>query len=408
MGAPKPLIVPWLRDQLDRGLLDGVAWTDATRTRFRVPWKHGLRQDAHDEDFRLFEAWAVASGAYRPNIDQRTPSIWKRNFRSALNRKGLRVVQDHSRDAQDPHKIYEFLGSEDNGTAVNSSANSSGPEELQDATGWSQDTIQEDILDEFLGNLALSPAPVPRETAPPADAHQVAQLFVETEFEVTVFYRGTQVAQERLRAPGGLQVVGRRDQNPGAVTELALPDPGVLSDRKVAGYVQRVRDSLVPGLHLWATPTELRARRRGHCHVYWGRGVLPQEDHPHGVVTKEDGGSCLYHINEFVQDMIPFLNGGGRSPQYTLWFCLGEVWPNRDLPWNKKLVMVKVVPLSLQLLHNIGRDAGASSLDDREVDLRISDSLGSLPLPDLITLLQDFCESMETESPADPRVPASQ
>ncbi|XP_038608660.1 LOW QUALITY PROTEIN: interferon regulatory factor 3 [Tachyglossus aculeatus] len=395
MGTPKPLIVPWLRDQLDRGLLDGVAWTDATRTRFRVPWKHGLRQDAQEQDFRLFEAWAVASGAYRPNIDPRAPSIWKRNFRSALNRKGLRVVQDHSRDSQDPHKIYEFLGSEDNGTAVDSSADGSGREESQDGTGWSQDTIQEDILDEVLGNLALSPTPVSQERAPPADPHQVAQLFAETEFEVTVFYRGTQVAQQRVPALGGLRVVGRQGQSPGPAVELVLPDPGVLSDRKVAGYVQRVRDSLVPGLHLWATQTELRAQRLGHCHVYWGRGVLPREDPPHGAVTKEDGGSCLYHINEFVQEMIPFLNGGSRSPQYVLWFCLGEVWPNKDVPWNKKLVMVKVVPLSLQLLHDIGRDGGASSLDDRDVDLRISDSV-----PDLITLLQDFCESMDTAPPA--------
>lgn len=40
-------------------------------------------------------------------------------------------------------------------------------------------------------------------------------------------------------------------------------------------------------------------------------------------------------------DLIAFLGGSRRSPHYTLWFCLGESWP-QDQPWTKRLVMVKV------------------------------------------------------------------
>ncbi|KAG6923971.1 interferon regulatory factor 3, partial [Chelydra serpentina] len=54
MGTPKPLIVPWLRRKLDAGCYPGVSWLDPGRTQFRVPWKHGLRQDASAEDFQLF------------------------------------------------------------------------------------------------------------------------------------------------------------------------------------------------------------------------------------------------------------------------------------------------------------------------------------------------------------------
>lgn len=40
-------------------------------------------------------------------------------------------------------------------------------------------------------------------------------------------------------------------------------------------------------------------------------------------------------------DLIAFMEGSGRSPRYTLWFCVGESWP-QDQPWVKRLVMVKV------------------------------------------------------------------
>lgn len=59
MGTQKPLIVPWLVSQLDLGQLKGVAWLDESRTKFRIPWKHGLRQDAQMADFGIFQVLRV-------------------------------------------------------------------------------------------------------------------------------------------------------------------------------------------------------------------------------------------------------------------------------------------------------------------------------------------------------------
>ncbi|MEE6517101.1 hypothetical protein FKM82_027109 [Ascaphus truei] len=111
MGSQKPLIVPWLISQIDSGTYPGLVWLDAERTQFRIPWKHGLRQDRSGEDVRIFEAWAIASGAYDPTVDEANPAIWKRNLRSALNRKkNIRVVQNRSSDSTNPHKVYEITG----------------------------------------------------------------------------------------------------------------------------------------------------------------------------------------------------------------------------------------------------------------------------------------------------------
>lgn len=58
MGTQKPRILPWLISQLNQGQLEGVAWLDEGHTRFRIPWKHGLRQDAQQEDFGIFQVRA--------------------------------------------------------------------------------------------------------------------------------------------------------------------------------------------------------------------------------------------------------------------------------------------------------------------------------------------------------------
>nr|XP_028694347.1 interferon regulatory factor 3 isoform X6 [Macaca mulatta] len=183
MGTPKPRILPWLVSQLDLGQLEGVAWVNESRTRFRIPWKHGLRQDAQEEDFRIFqvrettgdagnpelragqkgllagraetaEAWAEATGAYVPGRDKPDLPTWKRNFRSALNRKDVCLAEDRSKDPHDPHKIYEFVNS--------GVGDFSQPDYSPDTNGGgSTSDTQENILDELLGNMVLAPLPDP-------------------------------------------------------------------------------------------------------------------------------------------------------------------------------------------------------------------------------------------------------
>lgn len=72
MGTQKPRILPWLVSQLDQGQLEGVAWLDESRTRFRIPWKHGLRQDAQLEDFGIFQVRARRAG-WTPRGQRCTP-----------------------------------------------------------------------------------------------------------------------------------------------------------------------------------------------------------------------------------------------------------------------------------------------------------------------------------------------
>ncbi|KAM4015120.1 interferon regulatory factor 3-like isoform 2-T2 [Anomaloglossus baeobatrachus] len=109
MSSQKPRIIPWLYSQIDSKVYPGLEWMNQERTQFRVPWKHARRQDLALDDSKIFEAWAMASGCYDPSKDQPDLARWKRNFRSALLRKEeIRMIQNHSTDPENPHKIYEF------------------------------------------------------------------------------------------------------------------------------------------------------------------------------------------------------------------------------------------------------------------------------------------------------------
>ncbi|XP_072463389.1 interferon regulatory factor 3 isoform X3 [Notamacropus eugenii] len=348
----KPRILPWLREQLDSGHL-GATWVDEERTRFLIPWKHGLRQDLQQGDFRIFQAWAEASGSYRPGIDEPDPATWKRNFRAALDRKqNLRVISNRSRDAQYPHKIYEFLPVEGEACEAGATAESQHQEELiqeiLEALTLSTQQQQGQFQEAFSPSSVLEQ--LPQTPEPALSCNPLMPLFasgLQSEYEVTAFYRGRQVLQKCLCCLKGLRLVGPGPEDVAWTeldgTPLALPEPSsTLTDQRAAHYISRVLGSLGAGLALWTSQNELRAQRLGHCRAHWALGEQMSPGATGTEVTKERDGQQVCYIPQFVNDLISFLEGSHRSPQYTLWFCLGESWPTESQLWTKKLVMVKV------------------------------------------------------------------
>ncbi|XP_012609834.2 interferon regulatory factor 3 isoform X3 [Microcebus murinus] len=292
--------------------------------------------------------------------------------------------------------------------------------------GGSTSDTQEDMLEELLDNMVLapapngqtpslavapephpqlllspsldSPAPCPNLELPENPLRLLLVPEEEWEFEVTAFYRGRQVFQQTISCPGGLRLVGSEVADsmlPGQ--PITLPDPGLfLTDRGVTGYVRRVLSCLGGGLALRRAGQWLWAQRLGHCHTYWAMGeeLLPSSGHgADGEVPKDKEGS-VFNLGPFVADLITFIEGGSRSPRYTLWFCIGEPWP-QDQPWTKRLVMVKVVPTCLRALLDMARSGGASSLENT-VDLHISNSHPlSLTCDQYKAYLQDLVEDMD-------------
>ncbi|XP_061519988.1 interferon regulatory factor 3 [Phycodurus eques] len=105
MAHSKPLIIQWLRAQIDSGTYPGVHWTNKQETEFCIPWKHALRQDSSDTDILIFKAWAKVSGNGRIHGE---PSVWKRNFRCALRAKKFKMIADNKNDTANPHKVFRW------------------------------------------------------------------------------------------------------------------------------------------------------------------------------------------------------------------------------------------------------------------------------------------------------------
>ncbi|CAI5790063.1 interferon regulatory factor 3 [Podarcis lilfordi] len=438
MGTQRPLIVPWLIEQLDARRYPGLSWLNPERTLFRVPWKHGSRQNICDEDFQLFEDWAIARGRHRPGIDQRMPSEWKRNFRSALNRKeGIRMFQDNSTDSEDPHKVFEILHAPNLNDSAQGAAVGDVSPTLSGSTGLyggSSSSSQGDTLESMLSSLEYcSPAEaVPslcsmyqmgcREEScesaagaenlacigglPPFSLDMNLPVIAEpqldqilgadtfgSDFEVRVYYRGRLVLADVFKNMRGLCFVPPGSQ--GCYRDLAdvvLPDPVCLNDSLQVTYTQRLLRGVAPGVVLRIEGMTLCGMRQGHCHVSWSHSEMPEDETTHGVLPKEQLGP-IYSVQQFVQDLVGYMEGKQGSPKYTLWLCFGEDWPDTRRPWKKKLLMVEVILKTLEGLYELSQSSGASSLKGAEPDLRISDSLqGSF-----LNQLREWREKMEVQ-----------
>ncbi|XP_049599333.1 interferon regulatory factor 1 isoform X2 [Syngnathus scovelli] len=75
---------PWLEKMIESGSIEGLAWIDAEKTMFSIPWKHAAHRGWDKaKDASLFKMWAIHTGKY--NEGGSDAKTWKANFRCAMN-----------------------------------------------------------------------------------------------------------------------------------------------------------------------------------------------------------------------------------------------------------------------------------------------------------------------------------
>uniref|UniRef100_A0A8C5QHN3 IRF tryptophan pentad repeat domain-containing protein n=1 Tax=Leptobrachium leishanense TaxID=445787 RepID=A0A8C5QHN3_9ANUR len=431
MAFQRPRIIPWLIEQIDSETYLGLNWLNAEKTQFCVPWKHLLRQDRTEDDFQIFQAWAITSGIYDPNRDGPDPVRWKRNFRSALiQNDGITMIQDSSSNTANPHKIYELSNraalkspEENNINDVDphfQQLNLGGPPgnalipdeipENQDLYQGASALAQEQENTDQGGTVEFIPSPFgPYTAAVPANQEEgqgnVEQniLFgmlkhnkLDTQFDVQVYYRGSMIKNVVVRNPRGFCITSRQEPNPANYLEdVCLPIPFHVSDPGVASQITSILENLKDGLVVEQRDGAICGKRQGKCRSYWSMTEFPTEFEP-----KEIGNTdytILYTKDQFLTELIQFMDGRRReSPKYTIWICLGQAWPHKN-PWKKKFIMVKVTAVVMKMLHELSNCGGATSLGSDELSLEISRSLSISSPDDLLSVLKGMEEHMDLE-----------
>ncbi|XP_008312881.1 interferon regulatory factor 3 [Cynoglossus semilaevis] len=416
MSPSKQLLVPWLMTQINSGKYPGVQWTNVEKKEFCIPWKHALRQDSSDTDFLIFKAWAEVSGNGRAQGD---PSVWKRNFRSALRAKGFKMVEDNKNETAHPHKVYRW------------------PDESA-----SRDSSQ-DILQQSLQGLSLSPEADPTNTAfqtvpeqkqlhcqpviggdallgqqqylatleGAADVNafpeqleyplkgaeggacdeQLAEQFLQimnqtnngdrftTHFKISVYYRGVKVLEQAVENEAGFRLVYSPDLTGTALdyesglTMVYLPNPSNVVDQTQAKLTQCILDKLGCGLEIGVSGYVVYGHRQGEVKAFWSFSRFDQMKQPQEILKLQP--QPLYLLKDFIQGILGFINGSS-CPPCSLFLCLGEKWPDPDFrPWEKKLITIEVLLTSIEILKNMAMENGASSLQSLDLQMSLEEMM---------------------------------
>ncbi|XP_036619982.1 interferon regulatory factor 7 isoform X3 [Trichosurus vulpecula] len=364
-GSQRVLFGEWLLREVSSGRYQGLGWLDATRTRFRVPWKHLSRKDTSEEDASIFKAWAIARGRWQPDPEGSSPqppeaserTHWKTNFRCALKSTQLfTLVDDRSSDEQDPHKVFRL----------------------------SQPWPKESEVDGTAGEEQL--------------------------IGISPLGFGGDGTMTKLQA--GLQVLSLDGQ----ATDVSGPDllQLVLEESELEGleeateYIQDIdpelwREAEGPYSRWTETlPSEPWEAQAGPLPSLRDPGGLSQD---HSCLPGEKPAVCLSEADHLQDGASPgpapqlplsklaeYRDQRRRtSPDYTIYLGFGQTLSRR--PMEKNLILVKVVPRICQLCHEaVQRHEGVSSLDSGGLSLQVSNSLS------LYEVLENFL--METDYPA--------
>ncbi|KAM8892974.1 interferon regulatory factor 7 isoform 2-T2 [Spinachia spinachia] len=409
----KPKFTSWLIEQVEAGRYAGLRYEGPNK--FRVPWKHNSRKDCNDEDSGIFRAWAVASGKIHefPNDKAR----WKTNFRCALNNldRRFKMIKDNSKNSDDPHKIYEIINTEYNYESPpiqDSSQDADMNPDICSLPLGDELFVLDHLMALELGNqppedfghypaaaeihpqpLADQPSyceviPLPDLSLPP----QEPSIF---DLEVSIHYRKREMLKVTLTT-ALLQLHYQQESPELNAHRLCFPSTDGLLDQKQVEFTNRILNSIQRGLFLEVQDTGIYAWRQDRCHVFASTSD-PAVAHPEPSKLLQNTRVELLSFQKYVDELKQFKDNNGRSPEYTINMCFGEKFPDGK-PLEKKLIVVKVVPLICRHFHEMAQMEGASSLYSANVSLQISHN----SLYDLISSVFGLPTEDESARPAAP------
>ncbi|KAA8590474.1 hypothetical protein FQN60_014408, partial [Etheostoma spectabile] len=189
------------------------------------------------------------------------------------------------------------------------------------------------------------------------------------DLEISIHYRKREMLKMTL-STALLQLHYQQEAPEFNAHQLCFPSTDGLLDHKQIEFTNRILNSIQRGLFLQVQTTGIYAWRQDRCHVFASTSD-PSVAHPDPTKLPQNTMVQLLSFEKYVNELKQFKENNGSSPDYTINMCFGEKFPDGK-PLEKKLIIVKVVPLICRHFHEVAQMEGASSLHSANVSLQIS------------------------------------
>ncbi|KAK7891579.1 hypothetical protein WMY93_023542 [Mugilogobius chulae] len=315
------------------------------------------------------------------------------------------MIQDNSKNSDDPHKIFEIISTE--GLAMQNSQEDSDltPDIYSSPTEYFPPVSEINILNTFkaldISNnmpeqgwennymIPQSSPVVPSYPGVSASTNDVVIIPQSNSYfqpipaqfnppqpppinnlEISIFYRKkemlkTTVSCQFLQLHYPQETRGHDIQD-----AICFPSTDGLKDHKQIEFTNRILNSIQRGLLLQVDDTGIYGYRQDRCHVFTSTSDSDVA-HPNPQKLPLDTKVQLLSFENYVQELRNFCENNSRSPEYTIKMCFGEKFPDGKA-LEKKLIVVKVVPLVCRYLHEQAQENGASSLHSSNISLQTS------------------------------------
>ncbi|MBN3300874.1 IRF7 factor, partial [Amia calva] len=234
-------------------------------------------------------------------------------------------------------------------------------------------TYETMMIDPYLNSQSGIPDTVPEQSYvavnQPAGNHQ--HFPTEYDLEITIWYRRKTVLTTQVHSPKVQLHYHNEDHALGATQAICFPDADQLIDHLQIDFTNRILNSIKRGLLLEVKQTGIYGTRQDMCHVYATTSdpALCTNVEPNKLPQNKEVELLNFH--KYIAELKEFKENKRGSPDYAIYLCFGEKFPDGK-PREKKLIVVKVVPLILRHCHELAQIQGASSLHSDNISLQIS------------------------------------